>query len=645
MKVAFTKRSTKRKVIGTPSGFDEGDGALEEQSPAGVNNCSMRMLVLGGSEEASGGDDGVIDMLITESSSLCQPVHNPDQARADAQDRLDTSNVRRAFACKELGCEAAEQGDFANAMKHWQEGLFFEPDNYLLHELMAQGLLQAEQWVLAVKSAERAVAIAPTWADGHLTLARAQREMGELECAFSSYQRTSALLKIGGIAPGGYSVDAAAAIELVEEMNDTQRLMLELQRLRQEHLDHVHTSASEAEIEANKCIYHLTSRATSLAGVGLRSQRINMPDAGDDGGMMGISRGGKVDGVVGVDRADEVDDRYDGTGPIPSTGAFFGFGTLGTQYSLPSHAHTASSSSEAYVMGQGAHLMEIADDQEPAYKRSGSSADTANFPFSSSLSHQPTYTGTSSYQIYDDNDDQDDDDDDDDGANCGEYDSDGEAVSVAATCGSYLSVHHGVIDSYGLDKFLADDDEEDGNGSGDDDLDRSTHEAYLFDATRQVQDQEHYQRHQLLHSGDDMEAMDGVVGDQMPSLGSSPSMAIAGPALTHNDHCRLIGGSRDGMHHAISDDEGMIIEGQTSGRPTEDFYDDDGDDEDDDDDTDDNDVELARADEDDRMEMFGRSIKAKHGEQFRCRVDEDEDENDGTEHGADEDDEDEYAGL
>jgi tetratricopeptide (TPR) repeat protein len=101
----------------------------------------------------------------------------------------------RAIACREKGCLLAEEGKMSEAVTKWQEGLFFSPDDYLLHELTAQGFMSLDQNVLALKSALRAVEICPTWSEGLLTLARTQRELGEMEESFDTYQRVLLLDK------------------------------------------------------------------------------------------------------------------------------------------------------------------------------------------------------------------------------------------------------------------------------------------------------------------------------------------------------------------------------------------------------------------------------------------------------------------
>lgn len=61
----------------------------------------------------------------------------------------------RANVCRESGCNLAAEGKMSEAITKWQEGLFFSPNDFLLHELTAQGFLSLDQNILALKSAFR----------------------------------------------------------------------------------------------------------------------------------------------------------------------------------------------------------------------------------------------------------------------------------------------------------------------------------------------------------------------------------------------------------------------------------------------------------------------------------------------------------
>lgn len=154
---------------------------------------------------------------------------------------------KTAASCKEAGCQLAENGRMSEAVTKWQEGLLFSPRDHVLHELTAQGFLFLDRNLLALRSAERAVELCPLWTEGLLTLARAQREIGELEASLGTYQ------KIIG-------VDSAHK-EAILEVNSLKPLLESLTKRREELIQIVEASISPDEIEANTCILNLSSRA------------------------------------------------------------------------------------------------------------------------------------------------------------------------------------------------------------------------------------------------------------------------------------------------------------------------------------------------------------------------------------------------
>jgi tetratricopeptide (TPR) repeat protein len=154
---------------------------------------------------------------------------------------------KNAASCKEAGCQLAESGRMSEAVTKWQEGLLFSPGDHILHELTAQGFLFLDRNLPALRSAERAVELCPLWTEGLLTLARAQRELGELEASLETYQR---IIDID-------SVHKEAALEV----KSLTPLLASLAKRREELLQKVEASVSPDEIEANTCILNLCSRA------------------------------------------------------------------------------------------------------------------------------------------------------------------------------------------------------------------------------------------------------------------------------------------------------------------------------------------------------------------------------------------------
>ena len=152
-----------------------------------------------------------------------------------------------AASCKEKGCALAQQGKMSEAVTKWQEGLLFSPNDHLLHELTAQGFLSLDRNLLALKSAERAVELCPLWTEGLLTLARVQRELGELEASMETYR-------------GVLELDNKNS-EATIEMNELTPLLASLATRREILLQKVEASRSLDETEANTCILNLARRA------------------------------------------------------------------------------------------------------------------------------------------------------------------------------------------------------------------------------------------------------------------------------------------------------------------------------------------------------------------------------------------------
>jgi tetratricopeptide (TPR) repeat protein len=153
----------------------------------------------------------------------------------------------RALSCKEMGCALADQGRMSEAITKWQEGVLFSPKDHLLHELLAQGFLSLDRNMLALRSATAAVELCPLWTEGLLTLARIQRELGELVSSSETYQRIIFM--------------EPKNVCALQEMSDLQPLLISLAERHKELLMKVQSSTSLDETEANTCILNLSMRA------------------------------------------------------------------------------------------------------------------------------------------------------------------------------------------------------------------------------------------------------------------------------------------------------------------------------------------------------------------------------------------------
>jgi tetratricopeptide (TPR) repeat protein len=152
----------------------------------------------------------------------------------------------RARACRDKGNALAEAGRMSDALRCFQEGLRCVPTDHLLLELSAQAYLALDRPLEACKAADAAAKLAPAWADGQLTLARAQRELGEVEAAVASYRVAVSL-------DGGLD---EARTELLELEQVLARLLQQKALLEEA----VKNSNTAGEAEANTAILHLANR-------------------------------------------------------------------------------------------------------------------------------------------------------------------------------------------------------------------------------------------------------------------------------------------------------------------------------------------------------------------------------------------------
>lgn len=133
----------------------------------------------------------------------------------------ESSNISVSLTAddhKSLGCELAEKGDddsLRQALAHFEKGLLLAPGNHLLLDLKSQVLLHFDKFLLAIKAAEEVVKLAPTWSEGYVTLARAQREFGELELSQINMQAALSLDKDNA----EYSAELLEINDLVEQLH------------------------------------------------------------------------------------------------------------------------------------------------------------------------------------------------------------------------------------------------------------------------------------------------------------------------------------------------------------------------------------------------------------------------------------------
>lgn len=122
-----------------------------------------------------------------DEQELCNSMYGKGDDPEDEQ--------ARALAARdylEKGGLLAEQGMFSEAISQWILGLSANPPPFeasRLWESRAQAHMALEEWFLAVQCAEFATQKDPSWADGFVTLGRAQLNLGEPSMAVASIQR------------------------------------------------------------------------------------------------------------------------------------------------------------------------------------------------------------------------------------------------------------------------------------------------------------------------------------------------------------------------------------------------------------------------------------------------------------------------
>ena len=194
---------------------------------------------------------------------------NYDDQLEDGDISTEMISLDTIIELKDKGCNFAEKGEFKQALREWNNVISksnLEDINNIdverkfimstLFELKAQVYLELDFNLKAVKEAKLAIELSPNWATAHMTLARCHREMGEVNLSMESYQNTKKIIKENHNHP----LDSDIEEVLNKEMNELQVVINELEKKQQLYKKILEDSSTPAELEANKCIYHLSSR-------------------------------------------------------------------------------------------------------------------------------------------------------------------------------------------------------------------------------------------------------------------------------------------------------------------------------------------------------------------------------------------------
>ncbi|GAB4817148.1 hypothetical protein N2152v2_004194 [Parachlorella kessleri] len=139
---------------------------------------------------------------------------------SDEEEAVPSTPAGQPKELQEQGNTAAARGEWSLALRRWDEALAAgAADQHLLHEQKAQVYLEVGDPWRAIQSASAATQLQPAWADGHLTLARAQLNFGEPELAL---EQLNTVLQLH-----------PQNTEALEEINTVRMLVMQRQQQRQ----------------------------------------------------------------------------------------------------------------------------------------------------------------------------------------------------------------------------------------------------------------------------------------------------------------------------------------------------------------------------------------------------------------------------
>ncbi|KAL6049241.1 Tetratricopeptide repeat domain 33 [Balamuthia mandrillaris] len=155
------------------------------------------------------------DGATASTSRITPPSVQKAAVPTDEEDAISPEEMSQRL--KNDGNALAEAGQLRKAVARWDSALRLTPGNAILHELKAQALMELGHTFQAVKAATEATLLDPTWAEGHLTLGRAQLNLGELSLASQSFERSIEL--------------EPTLLEAKEELKEVRALLLEKAKL------------------------------------------------------------------------------------------------------------------------------------------------------------------------------------------------------------------------------------------------------------------------------------------------------------------------------------------------------------------------------------------------------------------------------
>lgn len=165
------------------------------------------------------------------------------------EDQVDAEQVQdKVMKWREEGAVMAEHGDYQAALGIFQRCISLCPTDYKSLEMRAQVYLALDMLLPAVQSAEAAAHLNPSWSDCILTLARCQREIGELRLSLASYLKAVELDPLNE--------------EINNELKEVKTLVSQFDAMIEEQRINAESDAlaSIEQQEVYRCKYHLAMR-------------------------------------------------------------------------------------------------------------------------------------------------------------------------------------------------------------------------------------------------------------------------------------------------------------------------------------------------------------------------------------------------